>query len=318
MERFLSILPINLCKIITQWESANRRFSCGNSWHRRARINIGSMAIIVIMSFAAVCWARADEALPSQEQALARALENHPDILAAKAKVALADADLYGKRMEVSRQVLGLYGSLKKLDAQIDASKSALNRSKAEFERSKEAGAKGALDQSTKDKLAAEVQAAEGQLVQTLGQREQAEKELGLVIGTVAPAAEAVSPNKAATAARQTPQGPIVYKMRIAQEKPIKLTFGEMPLQELMKHLSDTTGIMFSVQRGVLEGAGFTADMPVTFHTNEVPLHAALQAFEDAYPELQFVLRDYGVLVTTRDYAQGHGYVPVLEPAKSR
>ena len=84
-------------------------FSFGNSFRWSARLNIGSMAIIVIVHLAAVSWARADEALPSQEQALARAIENHPDILAAKAKVALADADLYGKRMEVSRQVLGLY-----------------------------------------------------------------------------------------------------------------------------------------------------------------------------------------------------------------
>src|ERR1044071_790959 len=75
-----------------------------------------------------------EDPLASQDQALAWALENHPDTVAAKAKVALANAELYGKRIEVSRQVLGLYGSLKKLDAQIDASKAALSRSKAEVE----------------------------------------------------------------------------------------------------------------------------------------------------------------------------------------
>jgi len=48
----------------------------------------------------------------------------------------------------------------------------------------------------------------------------------------------------------------------------------------------------------------------------EVPLHAALQAIEDEFSQLQFVLRDYGVLITTKDYAESHGYVPVLEPAK--
>ena len=37
----------------------------------------------------------ADE-LPSQDQALARALENHPDIVAAKAKVALVERELLG------------------------------------------------------------------------------------------------------------------------------------------------------------------------------------------------------------------------------
>ena len=87
--------------------------------------------LCVVLALAATGSARAEDALPSQDEGLAGALENHPDIVAAKAKVALVNAELYGKRIEVSRQVLGLYGSLKKLDAQIDLSKSALNRSNA-------------------------------------------------------------------------------------------------------------------------------------------------------------------------------------------
>jgi hypothetical protein len=56
--------------------------------------------------------------------------------------------------------------------------------------------------------------------------------------------------------------------------------------------------------------------MPITILTDKVSLRAALQAFQDAYPDLQFFLRDYGVLVTTPDYAEEHGYAPILEPAK--
>src|SRR5262245_18077686 len=83
-----------------------------------AHLGIRLLALVVVTAVLSEL-ACADE-LPSQDQALARALENHPDIVAAKAKVALAEAELYGKRMEVSRQVLGLYGSLKMLDGQIE------------------------------------------------------------------------------------------------------------------------------------------------------------------------------------------------------
>ncbi len=272
--------------------------------------------ICVVLALAAVGSARAEEALPSQDQALASALENHPDVVAAKAKVALANAELYGKRIEVSRQILGLYGSLKKLDAQIDASKTILSQSKAEVERLKEAEAKGVLDPSTKNNVAAEARAAEARLVQAIGQREQAEKELRLLIGTASPAADAKSPNKATAVARQMPKGPIVEKMKIILEKPIKLDFSDTPLQDIMEQLTGTTGMKFSVQPPALEVAGIGTDQPISLRTNEVPLHAALQAFEDSYPQLQFVLRDYGVLVTTKDYSEEHGYAPVLEMGK--
>ncbi len=190
----------------------------------------------IVMVLSAVGSARADEALPSQDQALARALENHPDIVAAKAKVALAEAELYGKRMEVSRQVLGLYGSLKRLELQADVSKAALNQSKAEFERLKSLLENGKPEQSAKNKVAVEVQTAEAELVHAINQREQAEKELRLLIGTASPAANAKTSNTATAVARQMPQGPIVEKMKIAQEKPIKLDFVETPLEEIMAY----------------------------------------------------------------------------------
>ena len=261
-----------------------------------------SIKLCIAMALSAVCSARADEALPSQDQALARALENHPDIVAAKAKVALAEAELYGKRIEVSRQVLGLYGSLRKLESQVDASEAALDQSKLSAEKG------GAL--------AVEVQTAEAEVVQAINQREQMEKELQLLIGTSSPAAGAISPKNEIAVAQQTPQGPIVQQMKIAQEKLVKLDFVDLPLQEVMNFLSDETGMMFSVQEFVLEECGISSDFPISLHTNDVPLYAALQGFEDAFSGMQFVLRDYGVLLTTKEYAQEHGYAPVLEQAK--
>jgi hypothetical protein len=275
-----------------------------------------SIKLCFVMALSTIGSARADEALPSQDQALARALENHPDIIAAKAKVSLAEAELYGKRMEVSRQVLELYGSLKRLELSADVSKATLNQSKVEFERLKLVVENGKPEQSAKNKVAVEVHTAEAELMHAINQREQAEKELRLLIGSASPAAEAKLSITATAVARQMPQGPIVEKMKVALEKPIKLEFVDMPLVEVMGYLTSSTGVMFSPQAPALEGAGLRSDDPITLNTSEVPLHAALQAFEDAYPDLQFVLRDYGVLVTAKDYSESHGYAPVLELSK--
>jgi hypothetical protein len=258
--------------------------------------------LCIVMVLSAVCPSRADEALPSQDQALARALESHPDIVAAKAKVALAEAELYGKRIEVSRQVLGLYGSLKKLESQVDVAKAALIQSKLSAE-------KGGVP-------AVEVQTAEAELMHAINQRGQMEKELRLMIGTASPAAAAMPRQKSTAVPRQAPRGPIIEIIKVAGEQPIKLEFVDTPLEEVMAYLTSTTDLKFSLQRPVLEESGFSAADPISLQTNEVPLHAALQAFEDAYPGMQFILRDYGILLTTKDYAKVHGYTPVLEPSQ--
>jgi hypothetical protein len=276
----------------------------------RAHLVIGSLALVAA-TVGTIRLARAADEMPNQDQALARALENHPDIVAANAKLALAEAELYGKRMEVSRQVLGLYGSLRTLDAQINAAKAALKLSNAELDRTNAAAASGAVDSSTKDKVAAAVQTAEATLVQAIGQREQAEKELRLLVGATPPANEATSQNEAALPERQTPQGPIVGIWKTAAEQSITVEFVDMPLEEVLNFLSHETGIKFSLQRPALDEIGMEPATTISLSTNKVPLRAALQGFEDAYPDLQFVLRDYGVLLTTKEYAESVGYLPV-------
>jgi hypothetical protein len=291
------------------------RSAAGIYCQLRRHLAIGSLALVVA-TVGTIGLARAADELPNQDQALALALENHPNIVAAKAKLALAEAELYGKRMEVSRQVLGLYGGMKMLDAQVAAAKAALNLSSAEFDRMTVAAASGALDQSTKDKVEAAVQAAEATLVQAIGQREQAEKELRLLIGATPQAKERASHNEATRPARQTPQSHIVADWKTTAEGPITLSFVDTPLDDVLSFLSDAAGMKFSVQRPALEESGLDPTIPISLSTNEVPLRAALQGFEDAYPDLQFVLRDYGVLLTTKEYADSVGYLPVLEIGK--
>jgi hypothetical protein len=257
----------------------------------RAHLVFASLALIVA-TVGTIDFARAADELPSQDQALG-ALENHPDIAAANAKVALAEAELYGKRMELSRQVLGLYGSLKTLDANIAQAKAALTQSNAESEQAR----------------------AEAELVEAIGQREQAEYELRSLIGARSGAKDKKSSNAASAPARQEPLGPSVDTWKTKAEQPIKISFTDTPLVEVLNFLSDTTGIKFSVQVWAFEEAGVPMEMPISLSTNEVPLRAALQGLEDTVLGLQFVLRDYGVLLTTEESAQEHGYMPVVERA---
>ncbi len=267
-----------------------------------------SIKLCLILALAAIGSASAEEGLPTQDQALALALENHPDIVAAKAKVALANAELYGKRIEVSRQVIAIYGSLKKLELQVDVAKAAMNRAKAAAE--------------TSTGTVGEAKAAEAELALASSQREQAERELRLLVGKLSPVASRDSGERlgiatnAAVKARQAPKGPVVEKMKVALEKPIKLDFAEIPLEEIMSYLTEKSGVSFSLQKRMLEDAGIGSDQPITIRTNEVSLQAAIEAFEDNSSDLVFVLRDYGVLLTTKEYAEEHGYTPVLELEK--
>jgi hypothetical protein len=237
-------------------------------------------------------------------------LANHPEIMAAQAKVALAQAELHGKRIDVSRQVLELYGNLRGLDAQIEAAKAAMVQSQSELERATAGAATGVVDQSTKQRLMAELQAAEANLVLMVGQKAQAENALQLLVGA---AAEVEAPVQAVVSRRQQPQGPIVEKMAVAAEKPMQVDFIEVPLGQVLAFLSDEAGVMFSAHIPALEMVAESPDQEITLQTGEVRLLDVLQAFEDRYPSLQFVLRDYGVLVTERGYAEEHDYQPVLD-----
>jgi hypothetical protein len=269
--------------------------------------------LIVVAIVSTIGSARAEEALPSQDQAVARALESHPDIVAAKARVSLAEAELYGKRMEVSRQVLSLYGSLKMFDVQIESVKASLEQARKEQAQIEERVANGTADTFIKQEAAGKVRAAEGKLVEAIGRREQAEKELRLLVGTTGPKGEEKLSIEVAGPARQMPQRQAIDKWKAVESKPIKLEFAEVPLEEVLAWLSEESGMKFSQQHLALEAVGLDPSEPVTLTTNDVPLSAALQSFEDAIDGLQFVLRDYGVLLTTKESAEDRGYVPVLE-----
>jgi hypothetical protein len=254
--------------------------------------------LVVIAMVSATLSARAEEALPTQDQAVARALENHPEIVATKAKVAL------------------------------EAVKTSLEQARLELQLTKERVESGASDNLTAVQAAGTVRAAEGKLVEAIGRREQAEKELRLLIGTAAPKIAETTfdiHGDWVGTPRQMPQSQAIDKWKAVEAKPIRLEFHDIPLEEVLAWLSEESGVKFSLQHSAFEAIGLDASEPVTLTTYDVPLSAALQSFEDVFTDLQFVLRDYGVLLTTKEVAENYGYAPVLElgaksaaPEKSR
>jgi hypothetical protein len=254
----------------------------------------------------------AEEPLPSQDEAITRAVENHPDILAAKAKLALAESELNGKRIDVSRQVLQAYGNLKNLEAQTTAIKAKLDAVQHEFGNANAAKVPGAVTAIELDRLRADVQAQQAVLVQTMLQREQTDKELRLLIGkTSASAPNTGLQSKGGT--RQVPQGPIVEKLRSALNDRTSIDVAEQPLAEWVSYISDRFRIPIQLHPD-LKQTKDPATTPIGVTLKDTPLPAVFQAIEDVNNgQIQFVVRDYGILLMNRDAAEKNGFMPLME-----
>jgi hypothetical protein len=253
----------------------------------------------------------AEEPLPSQDEAITRAVENHPDILAAKAKLALAESELNGKRIDVSRQVLQAYGNLKNLEAQTAAIKAKLDATQHEFENANKAKVPGAVTAVELDRLRADVQVQQAALVQTMLQREQTDKELRLLIGkTSATAPSAGSQSKAAP--RQVPQGPTVHQIKLVlMNERTSTDVSDQPLVEYLTFIYDKYHVPIQIHPDVPSDV---QTGPIRINVNGVPLPAVFQAIEDFNDNrLQFVVRDYGVVLMNREQAEKNGFMPLLD-----
>ncbi|MGA2066699.1 MAG: protein kinase [Thermoguttaceae bacterium] len=109
------------------------------------------------------------------------------------------------------------------------------------------------------------------------------------------------------------PQGPLAVQIRQALNSPFKnVEFDGTSIDEAVTFLGDYHKIPFQVSEKIEK-------MPVTLHLKgkDVALAAGLQAIEDKYPSVRFVVRDDGILLTEREVAKQRGYYPAVEFAKS-
>ena len=235
----------------------------------------------------------------SLDQLLTTALENHPDIVAAKAKVALAEAELNAARLQVAKELIALWGEK---NSQAAAVAQIAEQMK--------------VDPSKRDVLAKSLQDArvKSEMTGTI---------LKYLTERTAPASSQAneSRNESQAAEVKDLQYPRKSVMeRIAKQilpKTITVEFNDAPLGQVIDSISEQTEYPFFIDmKSLSEGGNDPREMPITMVIKESPLPAVLEAFQDQHLDLVFVMRDYGVLLTTVEQAKEQGYPAVLDLAK--
>jgi hypothetical protein len=266
------------------------------SFRQSAVICAAGIFIGLVLASAGAGRAFADESL---DQLLATAMENHPDIVAAKAKVALAEAELNATRLQVARELIALWGNR---DSQHLAVEMATEQNKR-----LSALPPNTADNETKSRVAQNLKDATIKL-------EQAEAEIKFLSEKAIPAAkEEEEESKEPPKELQQPQGPIVDELsKEFRTKTIICEFVDTPLSQVIDYMKNNLNYPIYLDTRTLSEAGTTSDTPITMDMKKTPLPAVLQAMQDQNQGWMFVIRDYGILLTTIDQAKAQGYFPAL------
>jgi hypothetical protein len=232
------------------------------------------------------------------DKMLASAMDNHPDIVAAKAKVALAEAELNAMRLQVARQIIALWGNRNSQEFSLDSNQKQLPVIKDQEKRV-------ALVQNIQD---------------TRVKLEQAEAEIKFLTYTFEKSggsAENKTNQNPPTAGEVVevpqPNGPIVDEMRKEFcTKTIEFDFIDVPLEQVISYMADHLKYPVYLDKKSLETAGVAADSPISLTMQKTPLPAAIQAIQDQNPGLVFVIRDYGILLTSAENADEQHFFRAL------
>jgi hypothetical protein len=230
----------------------------------------------------------------SLEQLLSKAMENHPDIVAAKAKVTLAEAELNTTRLQVARQIITLWGNR-------ETQKSIVQKARE-------------LDKATPGVIPTlELSDSEAKL-------HQLETELHYIIGKETSVIPQKKDSQTTPKQLHIPTGPIVEQIRkkFQTGETIQMEFVDAPLSDVIDYLMNYLKIPVYFDLEACSGANsiIASDQPIKMNIRNAPLAAALQYFQDQWQGTQFVIRDYGILLTTIDRAKAQGYYPVLDFAR--
>jgi hypothetical protein len=87
------------------------------------------------------------------------------------------------------------------------------------------------------------------------------------------------------------------------------MQFIEMPLDDVGDYLEEILGIPVVVDESV-------SDTPMNLSLEDVSFAAATQGLEDTCPQIRFVVRDYGILVTSSEFAARAGFISVSDIGK--
>jgi hypothetical protein len=235
---------------------------------------------------------------------LAQAMENHPDVVAAKAKLNLAAAELKSKQMEIARQLIGLAEQKKELQQLVLQSEAKLSRLTD-------------INKTAPNSVAkAEIDAAQSELVVARAKFDRNMSDLYHM--TVSEARDAVSsgPNTFQSfthppaTAKRMPQGPAIGPIKSALQETTHLEFAETPLKDVVDYIATKHKIAIQILPDAKDAAEKT---PLTMNVRDILLADFFQLFDDGHDDFKFVIRDYGIAVTTPENAEKHGYMPLVD-----
>ena len=239
---------------------------------------------------------------PSLEDLLGQAMEGHPAILLAKAKVAQAEAELGGVQAEVTRQIIALR-------SEFDAQEKTVAKAKEQADAAQQAAKAKGTDlkdlveaEAKRDKATSALAEAEAKLARLNTELDQLQALMGR-LAEHAPRPPAPQPDTEA----QQPTPAVSQKVAAALDKTTNVDFADVPLPEVVKNLREACKTPLTVDAG--RGMG---DIRVSLQLKEVKLGAALQAIEDLSPDVMFAVRDYGILATQKEHARNHGFQPAV------
>jgi hypothetical protein len=250
----------------------------------------------------------------SLEDLLDKALRNNADIRAAEAKVREAEAELNRVRHQVLAKIVGVRND-------IDAAKKMLGYSERLLDLARKANSSQQEVQAAivaVDKQKAEVTKLENDLQALTGTWKNIHDlafspDGKLLYSAVTDGTVRIwdlqhgrladsSANAALLALGQSISGGVQASMaeriKAALDKTVKMA-------AIPQEVPVTDALAAIIQKGNIDvpfrPVGKPGNAPTTLMSAELPFGAWLQALEDSDPNIRFVVRDYGILVTTKD-----------------
>lgn len=241
------------------------------------KLELGALLAVLLICDTSV-------AVPPLEELLERAMHSNAEIVVARTQAELAKAQLSLVQMKVARETVALHSELTAQTEKIRLIRAQLKASQ---------GGKDAMVSliDAEAKLA-EIQA---HMLFLTGQSMPGRSVSG----------HPTAARPALEAARPLLQSPLGQKIRDALGETTSLEFVEHPLGEIGEYLSEVMEIPIVVDESV-------QDLPITLIL-EVPFAAATQSMEDVCPQVRFVIREYGILITSSEVAAQRQFLSVID-----
>jgi hypothetical protein len=242
------------------------------------------------------------------EQLLSKALKDNPDIRVAESKLREAEAELNRTRLQVTQKAVTLHQSLERQKGLIADLAANLQQAQKLFDQ-------GRIPVTDFNRPRLELEAGKEQLARLesemqylLGaspnstmfiELQQAESRFIPLVGPAVLEGEVLRLHKGKaswTTIAEPKHTAMADKIRAALDKLASAQFNGTNVHEALKELQKTYDIPF-----VSALPTPIQNRTLMLQLVQVPLGAVLQALEDFAPDLRFVVRDYGVLVTSAD-----------------